>query len=84
MIKVILVILGVAHLKPLWVAQINRCKQIIGKRKDQKTETHLLSDDEVDELAVLLGIDLYCSFLYGWHIRNSYARYIRNYYGWYN
>ena len=33
--------------------------QIICKRKDQKTETHLLSDDEVDELAVLLGINLY-------------------------
>ncbi len=32
---------------------------IICKRKDQKTETHLLSDDEVDELAVLLGINLY-------------------------
>ena len=32
---------------------------IIFKRKDQKTETHLLSDDEVDELAVLLGINLY-------------------------
>ena len=34
----------------------------ISKRKDQKTETHLLSDDEadeVDELAVLLGINLY-------------------------
>ena len=34
---------------------------IIFKRKDQKTETHLLSDDEVDELAVLLGINLYFS-----------------------
>ena len=32
---------------------------IICKRKGQKTETHLLSDDEVDELAVLLGINLY-------------------------
>lgn len=32
---------------------------IICKLKDQKTETHLLSDDEVDELAVLLGINLY-------------------------
>ena len=32
---------------------------IICKRKDQETETHLLSDDEVDELAVLLGINLY-------------------------
>lgn len=32
---------------------------IICKRKDQKTETHLLSDDEVDELAVLLGINFY-------------------------
>ena len=32
---------------------------IICKRKDQKTETHLLSDEEVDELAVLLGINLY-------------------------
>ena len=32
---------------------------IICKRKDQRTETHLLSDDEVDELAVLLGINLY-------------------------
>ncbi len=30
-----------------------------GKQKDQKTETHLLSDDEADELAVLLGINLY-------------------------
>ena len=34
---------------------------IICKRKDQITETHLLSDDEVDELAVLLGINLYSS-----------------------
>ena len=34
---------------------------IICKRKDLKTETHLLSDDEVDELAVLLGINLYSS-----------------------
>ena len=33
---------------------INCCK-----RKDRETETHLLSDDEVDELAVLLGINLY-------------------------
>ena len=32
---------------------------IICKLRDQKTETHLLSDDEVDELAVLLGINLY-------------------------
>ena len=32
---------------------------IIFKRKDQETETRLLSDDEVDELAVLLGINLY-------------------------
>ena len=32
---------------------------IICKREEQKTETHLLSDDEVDELAVLLGINLY-------------------------
>ena len=46
---------------------------IICKRKDQKTETHLLSDDEVDELAVLLGINLYCLFLYGWHIRNRFG-----------
>jgi hypothetical protein len=34
---------------------------IICKRKDRETETHLLSDDEVDELAVLLGINLYSS-----------------------
>ena len=33
--------------------------QIICKQKEQGTETHLLSDDEVDELAVLLGINLY-------------------------
>ena len=32
---------------------------IICKRKGRKTETHLLSDDEVDELVVLLGINLY-------------------------
>ena len=32
---------------------------IICKRKDLETETHLLSDDEVDELAALLGINLY-------------------------
>ena len=32
---------------------------IICKRKDQKIETHLLPDDEVDEFAVLLGINLY-------------------------
>ena len=32
---------------------------IICKLKDLKTETHLLSDEEVDELAVLLGINLY-------------------------
>jgi len=32
---------------------------IICKRRDQETETHLLSDDEVDELVVLLGINLY-------------------------
>ena len=31
---------------------------IICKQKEQETETHLLSDDEVDELAVLLGINL--------------------------
>ena len=32
---------------------------IICERKDQKIETHLLPDDEVDEFAVLLGINLY-------------------------
>ena len=44
MIKVILGILGVVHSM---------------QKKNQETETHLLSDDEVDELAVLLGINLY-------------------------
>ena len=39
---------------------------IICKRKDRKTETHLLSDDEVDELAVLLGINLYSSEVTGY------------------
>ena len=32
---------------------------IICQLKDRITETHLLSDNEVDELAVLLGINLY-------------------------
>lgn len=99
MIKVILVIFGVAHSKPLrvahfiplqlahlkllWVAHLfplqvvhlkpfpsadgftlrkfDDTKLLItsANRKSRETETHLLSDDEVDELAVLLGIILY-------------------------
>ncbi len=85
MIKVILVIFGVGHLKPLWVAHLKPFPSAVGftlrkfdgtellntsaNGKTRKQQAHLLSDDEVDELAVLLVFNLYCLFLYGWHIR---------------
>ena len=79
MIKVILGILGVAHLKPFPSADGFTLRKTDGTEllitsangktrkellitsangKTRKQQAHLLSDDEVDELAVLLGIGL--------------------------